>query len=462
MQATLQGFQSRFMGNGLISRVMRGSVVTVAGFGGGQALRLAGNLILTRLLVPEAFGLMALVTVVVIGLKMFSDVGIMQSIMRSPRGDEPEFLNTAWTLDVIRGFIIWGLACLLAWPMAQFYGSPELQYIIPVAALVLVFAGLEPSNVDSAARHLSLGRVTMLDLLSQFIAVATMVVLALIFRSVWALVAGQLVGAIAKLLLMHFGLPGIRNAFRLERRAVRELVGFGKWVFLSTVAGFLALQGDKLILGKFLTLEMLGIYNIGYFLASVPMMLAYALVGRMVIPVYRETPPAASRANFMTLRRMRFSLTGALLALSACLALSGVALVGFLYDARYVQSGPILVLLSIAFMVQIIGLGYDQVALAMGDSRRFFVVTAARSVLLLGCVLIGVIHFGLVGALLGQGAAFVLTYPFVVRLAQRYGAWDPLHDVSMAVVVVVVAMVALWLNMDAVAALLNESVRSSV
>ncbi|SDW11570.1 Membrane protein involved in the export of O-antigen and teichoic acid [Roseicitreum antarcticum] len=455
MQAVLQGFQSRFMGNGLISRVMRGSVVTVIGFGGGQALRLAGNLILTRLLVPEAFGLMALVTVVVIGLKMFSDVGIMQSIMRSPRGDEPEFLNTAWTLDVIRGFIIWGLACLMAWPMAQFYGSPELQYIIPVAAMVLVFAGFEPSNVDSAARHLALGRVTMLDLLSQFVAIVTMVALALVFRSVWALVAGQLVGSVAKLLLMHFGLPGIRNAFRLERCAVRELVGFGKWVFLSTVAGFLALQGDKLILGKFLTLEMLGIYNIGYFLASVPVMLAYALVGRMVIPVYRETPPAASRANFLLLRRMRFSLTGALVALSAMLALSGVSLVDLLYDDRYVQSGPILVLLSVAFMVQIIGMGYDQIALAMGDSRRFFAVTAVRSVLLLGCVLIGVMNFGLVGALLGQGVAFVLTYPFIVWLARRYGAWDPLHDATMAAATALVAALALWINLDAVATLLN-------
>lgn len=457
MQAVDQSLYSRFMGKGLISRVMRGSVVTVIGFGGGQGLRLAGNLILTRLLVPEAFGLMALVTVVVIGLKMFSDVGIMQSIMRSPRGDDPEFLNTAWTLDVMRGFIIWGLACLLAWPMAQFYGSPDLQYIVPVAALVLVLAGLEPSNVDSAARHLALGRVTLLDLLSQFIGIVTMVVLALMFRSVWALVAGQLVGAVAKLLLMHFGLPGIRNEFRLERRAVRELVGFGKWVFLSTVAGFLALQGDKLILGKFLTLEMLGIYNIGYFLATVPVMLAYALVGRMVIPVYRETPPAASRANFLLLRRMRFALTGSLVALSALLAVFGVALVEFLYDARYAQSGPILVLLSVAFMVQIIALGYDQIALAMGDSRRFFAVTAARSVLLLGCVLFGVVHFGLIGALLGQGVAFVLTYPVIIWLARRYSAWDPLHDASMAVVVLGVAAVALYINFDAVQALLNGS-----
>lgn len=455
MQALDQSLYSRFMGKNLTSRVMRGSVVTVIGFGGGQGLRLIGNLILTRLLVPEAFGLMALVTVVVIGLKMFSDVGIMQSIMRSPRGDDPEFLNTAWTLDVMRGFIIWGLACLLAWPMAQFYGTPDLQYIVPVAALVLVIAGLEPSNVDSAARHLSLGRVTLLDLLSQFIGIVTMVVLALMFRSVWALVAGQLVGAVAKLLLMHVGLPGIRNTFRLERRAVRELVGFGKWVFLSTVAGFLALQGDKLILGKFLTLDMLGIYNIGYFLATVPVMLAYALVGRMVIPVYRETPPAASRANFLTLRRMRFALTGSLVALSALLALGGVALVDLLYDARYTQSGPILVLLSIAFMVQIIGLGYDQIALAMGDSRRFFVVTAARSVLLLGCVLIGVVQYGLLGALFGQGVAFVLTYPFIIWLARHYGAWDPVHDAVMATAILVVAIVALYVNFDAVQTLLN-------
>ena len=68
---------------------------------------LASNLILTRLLFPEAFGLMALGSVVLVGLQMFSDAGIGPSIAQSPRGDDPEFLDTAWTAQVLRGVILW-------------------------------------------------------------------------------------------------------------------------------------------------------------------------------------------------------------------------------------------------------------------------------------------------------------------------------------------------------------------
>src|SRR4051812_36532958 len=74
-------------------RALRGSLWTILGYGGSQVLRLAGNVILTRLLFPEAFGQMVLVNVFLQGLHMFSDVGIGPSLIQSKRGDDPDFLN---------------------------------------------------------------------------------------------------------------------------------------------------------------------------------------------------------------------------------------------------------------------------------------------------------------------------------------------------------------------------------
>src|SRR5204863_421086 len=72
----------------------------------GFILRLGSNLILARLLVPEMFGLMALVNTFMMGLQMFSDVGIGPSIIQNRRGDDPAFLNTAWTIQVMRGMAL--------------------------------------------------------------------------------------------------------------------------------------------------------------------------------------------------------------------------------------------------------------------------------------------------------------------------------------------------------------------
>src|SRR5690554_6229289 len=108
----------RFRGNGLFARAARGSVWTILGFGGAQAIRLVSNLILARLLFPEAFGLMALVMLLIVGLSLFSDIGIEQSIMRNPRGEERAFLDTAWTMQVARGWVLWLAAWAVALPAA--------------------------------------------------------------------------------------------------------------------------------------------------------------------------------------------------------------------------------------------------------------------------------------------------------------------------------------------------------
>lgn len=443
----------RFAGGGLAARIMRGSFVTVLGFGGAQFLRLASNLVLTRLLVPEAFGLMTLVTLLIMGLKLFSDIGIGQSILRSPRGDDQLFLDTAWSLDLIRGVILAVIACALAVPMANFYEIPQLTQIIPVIATVLIIGGLEPTRVDSAARHLLLGRITAFELFSQFCGIVVMVALAVLTRSVWSLVIGQIFASAVRLALMMRGLPGEPNRFRIDRSSVHELLGFGAWIFVSTVAGYVVSQGDKLVLSKFLSLDMLGVYNIGYFLAAVPVMLGATLVGRLMIPIYRESPPVQSRENFMRLRRFRFMLSGGLVAMGLVLALIGVWLVNLLYDPRYAAAGAVLVLLALAFMPQLITQTYDQIALAVGDSRIFCVVSVIRGLLMLASVSIGAALLGLTGAILGQAVAYLLSYPIIAWLARRYGAWDGTHDAVMAAIALIGAGLALWLHADAIAAL---------
>lgn len=430
----------------LFARVMRGSALTAGSYAITQALRLASNLILTRLLFPEAFGLMALVSVFLVGLAMFSDVGIGPAISRSPRGDDPAFLDTAWSLQVGRGLILWLATCALAWPAARFYEAPDLAALLPAAGLTLLIAGFNPTRIETANRHLLIGRLTALDLTAQSVGIVAMVVLALIWPSVWALVLGAMVGSVTKLALTHFLLPGPRNHLRWEPEAGRELIHFGKWIFLSTACGFLLSQGDKAILGAFLRLDELGVYNIGYFLASFPVLLAGAVTSRILIPIYRDQHPAAAPQNFARLRRLRFGLTGGILTLLAVMAFAGQPLVHVLYDARYAQAGIIVVMIACAQMPLVVGMTYDQSALAAGDARSYFWVMAARAAAQSGAFLAGAAYWGLGGALAGQALAYLAMHPLLVWLARRHRAWDALHDVVFFSLAAALALAALWAN----------------
>lgn len=208
-----------------------------------------------------------------------------------------------------------------------------------------------------------------------------------------------------------------------------------------------------MIIGGYLSTYDFGIYSIGFFLASFPLMLGHMVVHRVLIPVYRETPPRESRENFLALRRMRFPATTALIGLVAALALIGAWLVRILYDPRYEVAGGIVVLLAVMQMPAIIVLTYDQAALASGDSRRYFVLALVRALLIIAGMILGLGYGGLPWALVGLGAAHVAAYPIVVWLARREGAWDPLHDAVFFVVSALFGIFALWLNWTHIVAL---------
>ncbi len=438
-------------GEGLAARAMRSSAWTVFGFGSAQVIRLASNLILTRLLFPEAFGMMALIMVFMQGLANFTDVGINTSIHQNKRGDEPDFLDTAWTIQVIRGVLLWLGCCAIAWPVASFYDTPMLAELLPAAGLTILIGGFNPMSLETANRHLMLGRITLIEMACQILGIAVAIALAWAYESVWALVVSGIVAAIGKLVLAHIALPGRPNRFLWDRTAVRELIRFGKWIFLSTACGFLVAQGDRLILGKYISVETLGVYNIGYFLASFPIYLANTLTWKILIPLFREMPPGGSRESFAKIRLMRVGLTGSIVGALVAMALLGVPLVALLYDSRYADAGAMVAAIACAQMPYVIGMTYNQAALAAGDSRGYALLITVKAAALVGFMLIGAEWGGLLGALAGQGLAAVVCYPLIAWLARRHGAWDPWHDGGFALAGLVFGGLALWTNREALA-----------
>src|SRR5215469_9911071 len=123
-------------------RLVAGAFWTVFGFGLSQVIRLATNVGLARLLAPKLFGLMLIVNTLMIGIQLFSDIGIGQNIIHSPNALEPGFYNTAWSVQVIRSIVIWLIVLLAAVPAAHFYGAPILSDILPVSGFSMVLLGL--------------------------------------------------------------------------------------------------------------------------------------------------------------------------------------------------------------------------------------------------------------------------------------------------------------------------------
>ena len=431
-------------GDGMKARAIRGTLISFMGFGGSQVIRLGSNLILTRLLVPEAFGLMALVQVVLAGLENFSDVGMRAAIIQSDRGDERRYLDTAWTIQIVRGLFLWMMTWALAIPAAQFYGYPEMATIIPVIGATLLINGFRSTWLIQANRNLYLGPQVTLGVASQFIAAIFMVILAYYLESYWALVYGALIGATLKSIGSHFIIPGKRNGFAWDWPAVRELFHFGKYIFIATIAGYFVAQGDRMILGKFVSLETLALFTIAFFLANVPATLNQQIVSGVLLPLFRNRPPGANPQNRRQIGLAKLGLAVGFMSVAAFTAAIGEVLIAFLYDVRYHGAGAILVVLSLAIMPRLIIAGYNQILLANGNSRDFTLFTIVSAVIRVGLLLILISNFGIIGAVLAPFLVDIIIYPLLVYYIRPYHGWYGGQDLILFSLALAFSALILW------------------
>lgn len=413
-------------------RAIRGTVLSVLNVAGAQVLRLVGNLIVTRLLFPEAYGLMLLVLVLVQGLHMVSDVGILPSIIQHERGEERAFLDTAWTMQVLRGGVITLLGVVLAWPYATFYGQPELVAMILVASSQGIITGLESTKIATLNRRIELDRLVVVNVGSQLVTLVTMVTWAYLSPSVWALVAGSLSGDVARTILSYVAVPGPGNRFAWDERAASAIFHFGKWIFVSTIVTYLGMRFDAIALGKLEGeveggLELLGIYNVGQSLAGVPLLISGQVIGWVLLPALSESFRADRARFFENVVRVRRVLNAAGTLMVVGTAVGAPLFFYVLYDARYHDAGWMVQLIMPStwfFFLQDITVRVD---MAMGRSRAQMIANLVKLVATIPCALggyhVGVtwLDNGLVGLLLGLALGSIAGYAYIAHSLRADG-----------------------------------------
>ncbi len=409
------------------SWVLIGHVVT-------QGVRLGTNVVLARLLSPDAFGLMSVVYILVIGMALFSDIGIVRSVVQSKRGDDPDLLDTAWTIQVVRGlglgvfsFLVAGAIALAAhWGLSSattVYGDPRLPWIVAAFSSVAILAGFESIRVGLARRNMQLRLLTRIDIVSQLVAAVAMMALAWTFHSIWALVAGAVITGAVRCGMGQWMLPGHRERLRMVPDAVAELMGHGKWIFLSSILGFIAINGDRLMLGGLIDKQSFGLYSVAFMLVNTLQVVASTLCMNVAYPAIAEVHRERPHEIAGTLRKFQWAYDGLVVFLAACLISAGPQIIHVLYDARYQGAGWIMVVLAIGA----IGTRYQIVEQAYQAVGRPSLVTLANLLRLLALVagiLLGHRFFGMQGAIFGIALSQFAAWPVAWWFKARVGGFN--------------------------------------
>jgi O-antigen/teichoic acid export membrane protein len=370
----------------LNKRAYKAGAFVIAEYGLSQFLRIAGNLVLTRLLFPELFGLMSLAGVFINGLRLFSDIGLAPGVIRSSRANDAAFLNTAWTLQVIRGLILCLLAAAIALPIAKIYEEPRMLYLVPIIGLNSLFLGFQSTYLITLKKNLKRGKLLYIEVGTKCVSLACMIVLAYVYKNIWSLVIGGLVASLLRTGWSHLLRPDIRNLFKYDKLAVKELLTFGKWIFAATAMMFLSTQIDKLLLGKLFPLAFLGIYNIAAVIAELPKMIIGRISHNVIYPLlakYSHLPRHELRRKIAQKRKLLLYL----------LLLVVVGLIGFgdkviqlLYDQRYEQAAWILPLLACGIWPRVLVATNSSGLLVIGKSQYGAIANFSKLIFMVVCV----------------------------------------------------------------------------
>jgi O-antigen/teichoic acid export membrane protein len=422
----------------LTRRVMNSSGWVTVSYFFAQGIRFGSNVVLAWMLAPEAFGLMALVTLFMMALQMFSDIGIGPSIIQNDRGDEPRFLNTAWTIQVFRGLALWGISVPVGLLAAQLW-NPALAYLLPVAGVAAAIDGFKSTSVFTMNRRLTVGRLTLIDLSKQVLAVVVMIGIAFMLwegpgtqlpglTGVWALISGGITGSLVMMILSHKVIPGVRAGFAWDRTAVGELIRFGKWLFLGTVLTFLAGSLDKLMLDPLRGAGALGLYWLAFQLADLPSQLMKKIGNMVGFPALSELW-RRDRASFgPKLLRMRFYLVAPITVMLLGMILLLPAVVRLLFPPAYQEMAWMAQAFCIASVAGMLNTSYGHMYLAIGSSLSNLLSIACDLSMKIAFPLIGFYLAGTDGFVAGFMCVAITRYIFDSSIAGWHGLWQPRLD----------------------------------
>ena len=286
----------------------RSRTVKAIGWGLGsnalsQVFSILIGIMLARLLVPEDFGLIAMVLVVIRFAGLMADVGLGSALVQKKEITE-DHLNSVFWINNLIGAILMGSVMLLSSGIAAFYARPELELISVALSVNFVVSSLAMVPRTRLARDLAFRELSIIDMLAMFIAGAVAISMAMKGFGYWSLVAHQLVERMTGTFLVWI-VGRWRPRLKHNIWAVRELIGFSSSVFITRTLRYTAFQFDKLLIGKFLDATSLGLYDKAYSMMLFPLQNISHVVGGIMFPSLSQIQDDKLRVRDVYLRLTR-------------------------------------------------------------------------------------------------------------------------------------------------------------
>ncbi len=333
-----------------------------------QLIQLA---ILARLLDSTAFGLMAIVMVIVGFSQAFLDMGISNVIIHKQDISQVQ-LSTLYWVNVIAGVLIFLVVCGVAPFVAIFYQQPELTKLIILLGTTFLIQPFGQQFMMLWQKELRFKEIARIDIINKFVTLIVTVWFAYEGYGVYSLVYGAIAGSIVQTAqFMELGFKEHKPRFVFKLKNIKEFLNFGAYQMGERTINYFHYQIDTILIGKLLGMEALGIYNIAKNLIMKPAMVFNPIITKVTLPVMAKIQNDVLGLKQVYLKTINYLSSVNFLAY-AFIFIFAHDIVLLLFGVKWIPAVPIVKILSVWGALRSTGNPIGSLLLAKGKANWGF------------------------------------------------------------------------------------------
>jgi PST family polysaccharide transporter len=377
----------------LKARVGRGAVHTALSQVVLLTTQIASVVVLSRLLSPADFGLIAMCMPLVALVGMVQDFGLLQATIQRPgiRRDEVSFL---FWINMTASLTLAGLLFLSAPLVAAFYGDPRVGPLVAALSVIVVTSGAAAQHGAILQRRMRFGRVAAISATGAVLAFATAAAWASVWPDYWALYAGMVAGTLVPTILTWISAGWLPGRPR-KVAGWRSLLGFGAGVTGFNLSNFVTNNADNVLIGRVWGGTELGLYDRAFKLLLFPLNQVSNPLARVMIPGLSRLVNEPHRYRSAYLRVQRLVLFVALPGVAAAIALAD-RLIPLALGQEWQAAAPIFQALGFAGLLQMLNSPAGWLFISQGRARDYLLWGIAMAVISVGAYVAG-LPYGALG-----------------------------------------------------------------
>jgi O-antigen/teichoic acid export membrane protein len=388
-----------------------------------QALiRLVSSLVLTRVLLPEAYGIITILASVLYVIANTFDTNVNLFIVRDKNAEKPRYLNTAWTMQlsraVLSGAVLFVCAPLIA---TKIYDLPSLIVPLRVFSLMFLIGGFESMAFALAIRRKQARLQMYSELAASLLSTSFSIVYCYRYHTFWGMAFGMLINRLIMTVLSYHFYPQLRPRLFIDLAAAREILVYSKFTMPSSFLTLGLTQFDKIVFLRLFDLRLLGIYglagNIAGSIETLISKISQAVLYPRCAHNFREHPDTAARRYYTE----NTKLFAAILAMPAAISGAAHLIITLLYDSRYSEAGSVLQALAIRAVLLALASPAEDLLISAGQFHVILVGNVLRTTWIILGSLIGYHFLGFLGFIYGLSLSGLPPWIYYLWLQKSKG-----------------------------------------